>query len=939
MTRIPLVRTLFVAAAVATVTPLAGSAQVGPETPIPMDQAIRSGELDNGLRYFIRENGRPEARAELRLVVDVGSVLEDDSQRGLAHLLEHMAFNGTESFEKQELVDYLESIGMAFGPSINAGTSFDETVYMLRVPTDDAEALDTGLRILEEWAHRITLDPAEVDAERGVVIEEWRLGRGAAARISDQQLPIMFAGSRYADRLPIGEVDVLESFPQEEIERFYDDWYRPELMSVIAVGDFEADTVEARIRELFSQVPPKPDAPERVYYEVPPREETGYAIAVDPEATSARIGFLAMQEPRVTETVADYRQSLIENLANAMLNQRFQELTQQADPPFLAAITARGSFVRTASAYQLLALVPEDGHARGFETLLTEAERAARHGFTEGELARAKADLQSAFERQYAERENRESSSYASEYVRHALTGEQVPGIDFEYAASQALIPTITLDDVNAVAQANLDPANRVIMADGTEKPGVELPTPQELEAIIASVEGSTIEPYVDTAVDEPLVAEVPAPGSIVSERELPEVGVTEWTLSNGAVVWLKPTDFKDDEIVFTATSPGGWSRSTLEEHWSAQNAAGIAQMGGVGPFSRIDLDKALAGKTASVSASIGETSEGMSGSTSPRDLETLFQLVWLRFTAPREDSTAFAAMRAQMEAVLANRSASPQAAFADTVGVTMTRNHPRAQPPSMAMVEAMELGEAVDFYRDRFASADDFHFTFVGAFDLETMRPLVEQWLAPLPAVERDDSWVDLDIDPPTGVVEKTVRKGVEPQSQTLLVFTGPFDYTALDRIRIRAMAQVLEVRLRETLREDLGGTYSVGVNASYEDVPESRYTLQIQFGADPERAEELRAAVMAEIERLQTEGPTALDVEKAVEGERRSWETAQETNPWWASNLTGAASRGADPAYLLDESRFDAITMENVQADAQRYLDLANYVVVTLLPATPIG
>ncbi len=938
VTRAPVLGSLCLVA-LAVGGPSAAHAQGAGEQPLPVDSAVLIGTLDNGIRYYVRSNTRPAARAELRLVVNAGSVLEEEGQRGLAHLVEHMAFNGTASFEKQELVDYLESIGMEFGPSINAYTSFDETVFQLRVPTVVDEAFATAFQILEEWAQRVSFDPVEVDAERGVVIEEWRLGRGAQARIRDQQLPVMFEGSRYADRLPIGDVEVLRTFPQEELVAFYERWYRPELMAVIAVGDFDADEVMELIETHFDRVPPGDGATNRPFFEVPDHEGTRFALATDPEAAGASVGVLTLQPPDTLATVADYRRALVEQLAGSMMNQRLSERAQEADPPFAAAFSGRGSFVRTRSAYQLLAIVEEDGHTQGFEALLEEAERAARFGFTEGELERAKLDLLRGLESRYDERENIESSSFASQYVNHYLTGSPIPGIAFRYPVAQALLPTLGVEDVNVVARRNLAGGNRVVLADGVERPDLVMPRPEAFEAVMASVEASALEPWEDADVDRPLIAELPTPGAVVEESVVPEVGVTEWRLSNGVVVWVKPTDFKDDEVVMRAISPGGWSRASLEEHLSATAAAGIVAVSGLGDFSRIDLEKALAGKSVSVSAGIQETQEVPLGGASPQDLEELFQLTWLHFSAPREDSAAFSSMQSRMRAALSNREASPEAAFADTISALLTGHHPRTAPLTTARLDEIDLGTALRFYGDRYADAGDFHFVFVGAVELETLRPLVERYLASLPTVDRDDRWIDLVIDPPTGRIEREVRKGVEPRSQTRLAFTGPFEFTAENRIRMRALSSILEVRLRERLREDLGGTYSVGVSGGYQDTPESRYTFQIQFGADPARVEELQAAVFEEIERLQTDGPTALDVEKALESERRSWETDLEVNGWWAVQLAAAAERGTDPAFLLDETRFDWISAEAVREDAARYLNPGNVVVVTLLPEVPAG
>jgi len=474
------------------------------------------------------------------------------------------------------------------------------------------------------------------------------------------------------------------------------------------------------------------------------------------------------------------------------------------------------------------------------------------------------------------------------------------------------------------------------VLVSGIEKPGVTLPEEEDLTALFESVTSAEIEPWEDSALDQPLVAELPEPGRIVREERIEEVEVTIWHLSNGAAVWLKPTDFREDEVTLRATSPGGWSRSPLEDHLSASFADLIAREGGIGDFSRVDLEKALAGKVAGVSPSIGQHSEGLSGSASPRDLETLLQLSWLYFTDPRRDDEAFQSLLSQMRSQLQNRGASPIAAFADTLSVTLTGHHPRTRPLTTESLDAIDLDRAMDFYRDRFASAGDFVFVLVGALDLDAARPLIERYLGSLPGVERDDEWVDLDIDPPQGVVERVVRRGIEPQSRTAMVFTGPFEYTAETRLRIRVLGSILESRLRENLREVLGGTYSVSVNVSYDDVPEAHYTIQVAFGSDPARAEELRAAVFREIARLKAEGPDPEDVGSVIEQERRSLETSMESNGWWASQLTYHAEAGTDPTIILDRSREEAVTVESVRDDARRYLPDDRYVIVVLLPET---
>jgi zinc protease len=597
-------------------------------------------------------------------------------------------------------------------------------------------------------------------------------------------------------------------------------------------------------------------------------------------------------------------------------------------------MSAKGRFVRSSEVYQLLALVPDGGIPRGMAALLTEAERVARHGYTATELEREKTDFLRRIEQAFAERENRESRGYASEYVSHFLQGAPSPGIEFEFQAAQALIPTISLEEVNGLAREWLVDRNRVILVNSPEKEGLALPTEEGLTSLFQEVVEEEIAPYEDSASDEPLLPQAPTPSPVVEEESVPELELTKWRLANGARVLLKPTDFKDDEVLVQAYSPGGYSLSAEEEHMSASMAAQVVALGGVGSFDQVDLGKKLTGKAVNVSPSIGELTEGLSGRASPKDLETLFQLIHLYFTAPRQDETAFQAFQRQVEAFLANRNASPMAAFQDTLTVTLSQGHPRARPVSPETFEEIELEEAFEFYRERFADASDFTFVIVGAFEPENIRPMVETYLGGLPTLNREESWRDLDIDPPSGVVRKTVRKGVEPQSRTQIIFTGPFEWSAENRLGMRLMTAALDIRLREVIREDLSGTYGVSVTGGYEKYPEESYTVGISFGADPDRVEELTDVVFQEIQRFQEEGPSPEDVLKVTEQERRDRETNRQENGWWATQLRFADQYGSDPRFLLDESILDAATGESIQRDAQRYLRRDNYVQVTLLP-----
>ncbi|MFQ5702646.1 MAG: M16 family metallopeptidase [Gemmatimonadales bacterium] len=927
---------LFVGAA----TVEAQSPVLDPSDPLPPDPLVTVGKLDNGLRYYVRVNHRPENRAELRLVVNVGSVLEDDDQLGLAHFVEHMAFNGTKRFPRQQLVDYLERIGMRFGADLNAYTSFDETVYMLQVPTDTAEIMEKAFEILEDWAHNQLFDSTQIDAERGVVMEEWRLGRGAGARIRDKQFPTLFRNSRYAERLPIGKPAVLESFEHSALRRFYREWYRPDLMAVVAVGDFDGDSVVAAIRDHFSGWSGPTDGRERTVYPVPDHERTLVTIATDKEATSSSVSLYYLQPPQRESTVGDYRELIVERLYNSMLNDRLFELTQQSDPPFLYGSSGQGRLIRSKEVYVLGAGVADGGVERGLRSLLTEAERVARYGFTATELERHKTELLRRLEREYAEREKTNSAEYAFESVNAFLYDEPIPGIALEYQLHQRFLPGIQLDEVNSLARQWLTDHNRVILVSAPEKDGVEIPTADELLQVFRTVAASDIEPYTDAVDNDPLIAVPPTPGTIVEGNEVAEIGVTIWRLSNGARVILKPTDFKDDEIVFRASSPGGTSLAPDPDFIAASTAATVVSAGGVGRFSLVELQKKLAGKAVSLSPSLGSLYEGMSGSASPQDLETLFQLIYMMFTAPRRDSTSYLAFRSQVKSVLANRSSSPEAAFQDTLSVTLAQHHFRARPPTNEVYDEMDLDKSFRFYQDRFADAGDFTFAFVGNLDVAETKPFVLQYLASLPSNGRTESWRDLGIEPPAGKIEKVVRRGVEPRSRTSVIFTGPTEFTRQNRYRIRSLSEVLQTRLREKLREALSGTYSVSVSGSVVSEPRPSYSMSISFSADPDRLEELTAAVFEEIRKLRDQGPDPSDVAKVQEQERREMETSLKQNRFWLGQLLAYDRNNLDPREILSYGiLIDGLTVSEIRSAARRYLPLGNYVRVSLYPEDKAG
>lgn len=915
--------------------------------PMPVGPGVTVGQLENGLQYYIRENSEPANRAEFSLVVKVGSVVEDEDQLGLAHFLEHMAFNGTENFEKQELIDFMESIGMRMGADLNAGTSFDETRYMLQIPTDSPEVMANTFQILEDWAHGLTLDPEEIDKERGVIIEEWRLRRGAAARIQDEQFPVLLRDSRYAERSPIGTVESLETFEHEALRRFYRDWYRPDLMAVIAVGDFDGAEVEALLIEHFEGISAPENPRERVEYSVPDHDETLFTIATDEELTSTSVAVYHMLALDEQETIGGYRQQLVEGLYNGMLNLRLGEIARNPNPPFLGAGSSKGSLVRSKGAYLLSANVPEDGIERGLEVVFTEAERVARFGFTASELERQKIDVLRGIERAYTDRANRGSASYAAEYSRAFLDDEPIPGIEYEFELYKRFIPEMTLTEVNQIGSEWIRPQNRVVVVTGPEKEDLDMPSEEALLAVLTGVADMEITAYEETVIDQPLLAEIPEGSTVVGTREFAE-DIVEWELGNGVRVALKPTDFREDQVLFQGFSPGGTSLASDEEWIPASSATALIQGGGLGPFNTTDLRRVLTGKVASARPFISSFEEGVTGSGSPQDLETMFQLIYMTFTAPRADPEYFEVFNTRNRTSLQNRDASPAVAFNDAINRIMTQDALRSRPVTVETLDHTDLGGSLAFYQDRFEDASDFTFIFVGNIDLDVMRPLVERYLGGLPSTNRVETWRDLGERPPRGVIEEIVRKGLEPQSQTRLFFTGSIDYgDRSQRLGIAVMTSVLETRLREVLREELGGTYSVSVGSSFSWRPAGQYRLSISFGSDPERADELLAAVYEEVDRLKNSPPDEAEVNDVLEAQRRAWETNQESNSWWLSVLDGRYR------YLLDQSDgrypsgdvlletlptygadLDALTPLRIQELARRYFDQDNRVRVTLLP-----
>jgi zinc protease len=920
----------------------AASAQ-DPAAPLALDPAIRVGTLPNGLTFLIRRNALPANRVLLRLVVKAGSIDEADDQRGLAHVLEHMAFNGSAHFKPGELVKYLESIGARFGADVNAYTSFDETVYMLEVPTDKDGNVNRGLDAMSDFAGGLTLDPAEIDRERGVVIEEWRGRQGAGTRMQAAQMSAMFGASRYVERVPIGLPEIIKSFQAQRLRDFYQTFYRPDRMALVAVGDIDPQAMEKSIRDHFSGVRAQPPAT-RTLYSVPLAGEMRYASSSDREAQASSVTVVYKRRMAPFRSAADYRRSLVDTLAHQMLDARLAEIARQPDTPFLRASSGEDVFGRDVEAFTISARVNDGAIARGLEAIGREVARLRQHDFGDAELDRAKRDQIATFERSYNERDKAQSSGFASELVRYFLTGEPAPGIAAELDLIRRFLPAITTAEVSARVRQLLVDDNRVVLAISPAKDGIVPVTEAALGTALNAGTSATVDVWHDAVAGRALMAKAPAPGTVTSTRQIPEVGVTVLTLSNGVEVWLKPTDFRNDQITFTGYSKGGTSLAPPAEYLDASLSASLVGLAGVAGFNPVDLGKLLAGRLGNASTFMGTYTHGVSGGGTPKDLEIALQLVYLLFTAPNHDAAAFDLMKRRIAANLANQSQSPGAVFGELVRRVNTMDHYSVRPMVPADVGRLDADRMFAFYQARFKNAADFTFFFVGAFTSDQIAPLLTTYLASLPSTGSAMAMSqDMHLKFPSMVQRETVMKGKEPRSQTAITFFSDTELDELETHRLRAAASVLEMRLRDTLREELGGTYSVGVGYS-DTSPQPGYgTTTVQFGSSPENAGRLTNVVMTELDRLRRDGPTASEVQIVKETEKRDLETSIKQNGYWLNSLQAMHLLGRDARRILQRTeRTESLTQENIHAVLQKYFPSDRYTVVTLMPeaaGTPVA
>lgn len=911
-----------------------------PSDALPITPEVKIGKLPNGLTYYIQNNGKPEDKVELRLALKAGSIVETEDQVGLAHFMEHMNFNGTKNFQKNELVDYLQSIGVEFGADLNAYTGFDQTVYILPIPSDDPEKLDKGFQILQDWAGNALLTAEDIDDERGVVIEEYRTRLGAATRMQSKYLDKIAYKSRYAERLPIGTKKNLETFDYESLRNFQKDWYRPNLMAVIAVGDLDIETLEQKIIANFSELK-NPDNPKpREDYYSENHEGTFVAIEWDEEATSSQVQIYYKDKgnPEKTRTIQDYRDNMVEGLFTQMINNRLNEYRNKPNPPFLFGFSFHGGIIGNKEAYQSIAQTNETGQLEALKTLLEENERVKRFGFKASELDRAKKDYLARLERQFKNKDKRESGRIVNQYVSHFLQESPITGIEWSYSYAQSELPTIALSEVNGLIANFLHDDNRLVILTGPKKEGLTKVTEKEVIDLLDSVKQSDIKDYEDKAARDEMMSVKPAKGSVISQTTNNKGALNETTtltLSNGAKITYKKTDFKNDEILFEAFSYGGTSLYSDEELKETASANGGLFEASINGIDKNEMAKMTSGKIVSVRPFIGGNSEGFRGSASPKDLEMMFQMIHLYFTKLDKDPEAFASYINKQKAFLGNILSNPNIAFSIAYGEFVNEGNPRYTGfPTAEALDNANYDLAYKKYKERFANAGDFHFYFVGNVDESKIKDYAETYIASLPSNGENEMYKVHNFRPKSGSHEFMFNKGTEPKSLVRLTYTGEAEYNEKEARAMSMLGEILSIKLIEKLREEEGGVYGAGANGIIGKIPYGRFNFSISFPCGPDNAEKLANASIAELDKIIKDGPTEVDLDKVKKAQILSRKDNLEQNRFWLSTIKDADySQGDLNSVLTYEEDVNTITAADIQNVAKKYLT-NGYIKAVLMP-----
>lgn len=912
-------------------------AQIDLQKPIPVDPNVKIGKLDNGLVYYIRKNTMPPNRLELRLAVNAGSTLETDQQQGLAHFVEHMAFNGTKNFSKSELVNFLERVGVRFGADLNAYTSFDETVYMLQLPTDRKGLIDSAFMVIEDWAHNLTLDGVEIDKERGVIREEWRLGLGADDRMRKQYFPIIFKDSRYANRLPIGQLGVIDTAAYESLRSYYRDWYRPNNQAVIVVGDIDPAIAEAKIIQHFASLKNPANAPERMKFTVPKNKEPLVAITTDKEATSTNIMLFYKHDRKPKITLDDHKSSLMQNLYSGMIINRFNELNQKPESPFISAYSFYGGYMgRASNAYASYASVKENQIDKALSVLVKENERVRQFGFTQSEFDRQKTQLITQLEKRVKEKDKTNSASIVREYVSHFLSQEPIPGIENELLLANQLLPTITLASINALASQWITEENMVVVITAPEKEGLKVPTKEVVLRSIADAKNEKVEAFVDSFTNEPLLSVQLKEKKIKSKKNLQEFGVTEIKLANGVKIILKPTDFKNDEILLTAFGAGGNSVFEDDLAFAAGNIPRAISLSGIGKFSAVDLSKKLTGQNINIQPFIEDYRQGFRGSVSPKDFETMLQLIYLHFKGARRDAAAFDAYKSQVVNQFKFMKANPQVVFADTMAKLSTSQSKRSVViPTEAHLATLQAETIYKMYDQLFSNAANYTFIFTGNIDAEKSLPILSKYLGNLPVKSKPQQWIDRKVQFPKGLTDAKVFAGTEYKSLVTIMLSNDFDWNSKSRLEYALLMRAFNIKLRESMREELGGVYGVGARGSMRQFPNPMQTISISWGTNPGLVDTLSKTVFVEMNRFLEEGPTADDLVKVKETAIREREGNEKQNNFWNAYLDFTYWNKAEmDTYAAYRDAVHQVTNEDLKKAANKYFTPNAYLRLVLYP-----
>ena len=916
------------------------SAQEAPEK-LPMDPEVRYGKLDNGLTYYIRHNEQPKQRAEFHIAQAVGAILEEDHQNGLAHFLEHMAFNGTQHFPGKGIINYFESVGVNFGGNINAYTSIDETVYRLSdVPTYRAGIVDSALLVMHDWSCGLLLLDEEIDAERGVILEEWRTGRTASRRIWKEMNAKMYPGTQYAKRAVIGDTAVINNFAYQALRDYYHKWYGPDNQAIIVVGDINVDSIEAKIKALWADVPRRANYGERPIYTVNHNDKPLVAIVTDKEAEGSRVTmeYKFDQLPEAMQgTAQEYMLNLVRELACDMLNNRFSELSQDPKASFTGAGCQYGEAAKKMDAFYGIVIPKEGRETEAFNDLLFQLEKMHRYGFTNAELERVKSEKMNSMEKYYNERNTRRNITLARECIRHFEDGESMPGAQWEYDFVQAVLPLVSLETVNNVAKALIH-ANPTIAISGPEKEGVNIPSEETILAAIAGQSDLAIEAPVEEVIDTELVKKAPHKGKIKAFRENEEIEATEWVLSNGIKVVFHPTDFKADEILMQAFSKGGLSQVKTEDLPSAEAATSLIEMSGIGRFSATQLEKALTGKTVSVSAEIAENVERMHGSSSIKDLETMLQLTYLYFTSPRRDEKAYETFMGLLRNQLANRDKNPKIAFSDSVQMMSTNHSPRTILFNNEMLDRVSLDKALEVYKARFATPADFTFVFVGNINPKDpkVQELICLWLGGMKTKKcNSEEVIDHHITVTMGQQKNYFSRAMETTTASNRIQYTSYDipFTMANDLNMEMIGRILSTRYLESIREREGGSYGVGTYGYVMGLPSPRAGLLMQFDTDPKKQERLMEIIHEEVQTIIANGPLANDLQKEKESMLKDFQEDLEKNTYWRQSLYMYYMYGHNN--IRDyKAAVEAITAETVQETLRKLVSAGNMFEVVMFP-----